>query len=156
MSSTGYNTFVCHSGSISTTASTAKTVLLVATISTQDIMLTGYRVTMDTTTGPVCLVEILRATALGTSSGTPTAYKKNNVDGRAANGLPKSTFSVEPTYGDVVEQFWLTPNQPTWSYDYVFGDFPTIAAGAANGIAIRVTPGASSTPNVRGTICWAE
>lgn len=156
MSASGMNSYQAHSGSVATVASTAKTILAVAAIATQDLALLGYRVSMDTSSGGVALVEIARLTALGTSSGTPSALKGNNVDGRAANGIPKSTFSVEPTYGDLIEQFWLTPNQPTWQYDYVTADYPTLAAGAATGLAIRVTPAASSTPNVRGTLRWGE
>lgn len=156
MSASGMNTYACHSGSVSTVASTAKTILAVAALSTQDLVLVGWRLSMDTTSGGVALIEIARLTALGTSSGTPTAYKSNNVDGRAANGVPKSTWSVEPTYGDFIETFWLTPNQPTDFYDYITADYPTLAAGAANGFAIRVTPAASSTPNVRATLRWGE
>jgi hypothetical protein len=111
---------------------------------------------MDATSGGVALVEVARLTALGTSSGTPTAYKANSVNGRAANGVPKSTWSVEPTYGDILEQFWLTPIAPMLQYDYVTGDYDDVAAGAANGLAIRVTPAASSTPNVRASLRWGE
>lgn len=151
----GYRKYVTHSGAVATTASTLKTIVGVGAITTQPIMLCGYRVSMDVTTpGNVALVEVMRFSTFGTMS-SGTVYKIHTGDD-AANGLPKNTATAEPTRGDILEAFFLTPNAPTFFYEYPYPDWPYLVAGAATMIGISVTPGASSTPNVRASLIWAE
>ena len=149
--------YVAHSGSVALTASTLKTILAVRGTATQEINLVGYKISADRVTADTpMLVEIMRFSALGTSSGTPTAYKYNLFDARAANGVPISTWSVEPTRGDILDQFWLSPNSPTWQEIYPFSMSPNYDASASHAIGISVTPAAASTPNVRVSLLWQE
>lgn len=149
--------YICHSGAVATTASTLKTILAVRGTSTQEIQLGAYKISMDRVTADTpSLVEIVRFSALGTSSGTPTAYKFNSFNDRAANGVPISTWSVEPTRGDILDQYYLSPNSPTWQEWYPFSCLPNYDASATHAIGISVTPASGSTPNVRVSLIWQE
>lgn len=149
--------FVAHSGSVATTASTLKTILAVRGTATQEINLQAYKISADRVTADTpMLVEVMRFSALGTSSGTPTAYRWNIVTQRVANGVPLSTWSVEPTRGDILDQYFLSPNSPTWQEWMPYGAMPDYDASATHAIGISVTPAAGSTPNVRVSLLWQE
>lgn len=149
--------FICHSGAVATTASTLKSIVAVRGTSTQEITLQAYKISMDRVTADTpCLVEVMRFSALGTSSGTPTAVKFGSFNDRAANGVPLGTWSVEPTRGDVLDQYYLSPNSPTWQEWMPFAAQPNYDASATHAIGISVTPASGSTPNVRVSLVWAE
>lgn len=149
--------YVAHSGAVVTVASTLKTIIAVRGTASQEITLAGYKISMDRITADTpTLVEVMRFSALGTSSGTPTAYKFASFNDRAANCVPISTWSVEPTRGDILDQYYLTPNSVTWEEWFPYGSQPNYDSSATHAIGITVTPSAGSTPNVRCSLIWAE
>lgn len=150
------NVYVAHSGSVATVASTLKTILGVNATSTTDFDVMKFKVSADPFSAQIpMLVELVRMSAQGTSSAG-TAVRWPNPNNRAANAAPRITYTVEPTRGDILEQFWLTPASPTYEIEYAYGIYPEIAAGAATAVGVSVTPGAGSTPNVRVSLWWIE
>ena len=111
--------YVVQTGSVALVAATAKTVLGLATPSTQDAQLIKVRFSFDgsISTGANVKVELLTWTADGTGTSiTPFLYGENQQ--KAALSTAKGAYSAEPTSITVRDVFWLPPNVAPYSeYD---------------------------------------
>jgi hypothetical protein len=111
--------YVVSTGSVALVAATAKTVIGLATLSTQDAQVVKIRFSFDgsVATGNNVKVELLTWTADGTGTSiTPFLYGENQ--NKAALTTAKGNYSAEPTSITVRDMFWLPPNiAPYAEYD---------------------------------------
>lgn len=142
MAKAGYQ---IRSGSVTLTASTAKTSLMLITPAQFGIDLKKFRVSFDgiTPLDPSILVEMVTSTnasnstpGTGNTSVTPTQmYGRSITTGFTAFAASTS----EPTVLTVVEDWTQSPYQTDIWYDYPLGDTPDFAV--STGLGIRLTPG---------------
>lgn len=145
-------------GAVSLAANTAKTILGVKTTSAAGLMLVGFRIGFDGTSGTPVLVELTHSTwatnvTLTTNyTGTTPRQRFGRVMSAGANLTSGKNWSSEPTVQTVIDEFLLTPNGGLVVYDFPLGTEPD--ADLNNGFMLRCT--APAIVNVRGGLLVAR
>lgn len=142
-------------GGAVTVTTTAKTVLGVKSHANSGLLLLGFRLGFDGTSGAPIFVELgtcsWGANAPGTASSTVTPVQRSGRSITAGFTAAKN-WTTEPTTITVVNDFFLTPNGGLFVYDYPLGT--ELDAGLnTDGFVIRCTvPSAGSNVNLRGSM----
>lgn len=98
-------------------------------------------------------VDLLRQTTAGTNSGAAEVPLDADEGTPGVTGF--TSFTVEPTAGAVLEQYWIHPQGGMLIREYPPGREPTIAKSASDYLGLRVvTPGAAV--NVLAWMQWEE
>ena len=133
-------------------ASTVQTVLQVVASASKSIEVVRWGVSfngVDAADAPV-RVELLRLTGAGTSSAfTPL---KLDPASDAALATARTAHTAEPTYGDVLEPFQVTPYGGLLVMQYAGDERPKVTA--SNRIGIRCL--AAAAVNVTAFMVFAE
>lgn len=142
----------------------APTVLVASTVRTQVMVIAGAAKRLkvkewgisfndtDASHAPI-LVELYRATTAGTNAAAVVAVNDPGEDAMVATGF--QTFSgTEPTGTEAFFTGYVTPAGGLFVMQYPLGDEPKLAVSTR--VAIRVTPGASTTCNAVGYIKFEE
>ena len=148
------------SPSITLSASTAKTGLMVICPSSFGIDVKKVSVSFDgvTATNPPVLVEFVTSTnATNSTPGTNNTSESANIQqlyGRSiTTGFTAfSNSTSEPTVLTVVRRFLLSPVGGTVLYDWPLGDTPDTAV--SSGFGIRFTPGGTISANARAELIF--
>jgi len=128
---------------VSLSASTTKTVVQVIPASNRPVRIIEIGVSFDSVTSsdaPVA-VDLLRQTTAGTSSSL-TVVKDQENDGNSLQMTALQTFSAEPTAGDILRTWHVTPIGGLFVVQFPLGREPT---ALTNRIAIRCNAPASET-----------
>lgn len=133
-------------------AATPKTVLAWQAPAEHGLLWKGYDLGLTgvVATEPAVLVELCRCTFA--TAGTATGATEVQECGRSV-AVPGNAFygySAEPTVITPFRQYTLTPVGGTILWDWPEGLEPDCDAG--QGFAIRITPGATITAALRGTL----
>lgn len=142
-------------GAVALTAATAKTVLGVKAHANSGLLLVGFRLGFDGTSGVPVLVELGYCTWATNSPGTSsTSTTPRQRFGRVltAGFTSGKTWTTEPTAITVIDELLLTPNGGLLIYDAPLGTEPDSAL--AEGFVIRCT--APAAVNVRGALLVAR
>lgn len=137
--------YVSYSGSVTLTASTAKTGLMVITPAQFGLDLKKIRIGFDgiTPLDPAVLVELVTSTnATNSTPGTGnTSVTPTQIYGRSiTTGFTSFAASTsEPTVLTVVEGWPLSPYMTSLWYDIPLGD--TYDFPVSSGVGVRFTPG---------------
>lgn len=145
---------------VSLSASTAKSVLGVASPAQFGVDLLGFSLgfTSVTSTDQPVLVEVCTSTfatnGIGTNSTSGTVRQQAGQP-ITAGFTTGYNWTSEPTVLVAFETFTLTPNGGTFIYDWPYGESPDNAV--STGFVIRCTPGASATAlTARATLRFAR
>lgn len=142
MTKAGYE---AYSGSVTLTASTAKTCLMLITPAQFGLDLKKFRVSFDgiTPLDPSVLIELVTSTnATNSTPGTNnTSVTPSQAYGRSiTTGFTAFAASTtEPTVLSVFEGWTQSPYMSNIWYDWPLGDTPDFAVSV--GIGFRLTPG---------------
>lgn len=153
MAKAGY--IIATGGSVSLTASTAKTILGAKSHANFGLDLTEFTLAFDgTTTGnaPV-VVEVCYATFASNSPGTnSTSVTPAQIYGRVltAGFTAAKTWTTEPTVLTPIKEFQITPYGGVFEWAYPLGMSPDTAL--AEGIVIRCN--APNNVGVRATMTF--
>lgn len=137
---------------VTLTAATAKTVLAWQAPAEHGLLWRGYDLGLTgvIATEPAVLVELCMCTFA--TAGTGTGATETQECGRTV-AVPGSAFygySAEPTVLVPFRQYTLTPVGGTILWDWSEGLEPD--CDASKGFAIRITPGATITATLRGSL----
>jgi hypothetical protein len=146
--------YTLNSGAVSLSASTAKTVLQLATPSTTRAKVVGFSVSFNsvTTSDAPAVVDLLRQTTAGTG-GTSATLAALDPDAPASlsTGL-YDISSAEPTGGNVLWTGYVTPVGGLFVFNFADGEEPVL--DVSNRIGIRInSPAAVSAI---ATLTYAE
>ncbi len=134
-------------------AATTKTVIQITSV-TRPVKVTEWSISFDGATPadePV-LVEVLRQTTAGTGGTSVTPRKRVDYVSTATT-TAKTGPSAEPTAGDVLETYYLTPNGGLLVIQYPEGG--EIVVPASGRLAIRATA-PSNAVNAAAWVGWEE
>lgn len=123
-------------------SSTAETILQLVGPSTSRLRIVEFGISFDGTTAanaPVD-VQLLRQTTAGTASTTAQVPVKMDPADPAPAATFNYTYTAEPTAGDVLGSWQLTPNGGLFVMQYPLGREPVMAASGR--VGLKVTPGA--------------
>lgn len=133
-------------------AATAETLIQVLAPSSNRLKIREWSVSFDGVTSSAVPVDVdlLRQTTAGTASAsTPVKY---DPDSPAAAATASVGFTAEPTAGDVLGSWQITPNGGLLVMQYPEGAEPIVEKSGR--IAIRALAGAAV--NVTAAIAWSE
>lgn len=128
----GLDCFV-SSGSQSLSANTDKTVLQLLAAANHRIKIKGYSLTIGGIIVKDIQLRVLLQTTAGTPGSTPTITKTTGAD-ETVQTVAKSTFSAEPSEGNVLQHKFLQS-----SYEKIFplGGELIIAGGSYVAISVK-------------------
>lgn len=128
---------------VTLTASSTKTQLAYQAGADHSALLKKVGISFDgvTATDPVLRVDLLRQT----TAGTATTGSLVPIDGNAEAGIGvvKHSHSAEPTAGDILDSWYITPAGGLWVYQWPLGD--EIILPPSSYIALRVISGSLTT-----------
>lgn len=146
--------YTLNSGAVSLSASTAKTVLQIATPSSTRAKIVGFSISFNsvTTTDAPAVVDLLRQTTAGTGGSSATlAPLDPDAPASQSTGL-YDISSAEPSAGSVLWSGYVTPVGGLFVYNFADGEEPVL--DVSNRIGIRVnSPAAVSAI---ATLTYAE
>lgn len=133
-------------------AATEQTILQIRAV-TRSALITEWSVSFDGVTlgDTPCLVRLARSTTAAT--GTTGAANKRVSHAAAATTTVKHTVTVEPTLGDVLETFYVTPNGGLLVMQYPQDGQILVQAGEYLSLIVESVDGGM---NVAGWIGWTE
>jgi hypothetical protein len=145
MAKAGYSVSTVTSGTITLTATTARSVLGVLAPAQFGVDLRGFEISFNgtTTTDAPVLIEICYSTfATNSTPGTANTNETANIAqlyGRTiTTGFSAmSAWTSEPTVLTPVKVLMLTPNGGTYDYDWPLGE--TYDSAVSQGFVIRCT-----------------
>lgn len=131
---------------VALTAATTKTLLQVVAGSTKRLKLVEFGVSFDGVTASAVPVDVdlLRQTSAGTASAA-TVVKLDEAE-PAAIFTAQATVTAEPTAGDVLASWQVTPNGGVLVVQYAEGREPVVAASGR--LAIRALAAAGVNVSV--------
>lgn len=122
-------------------AATAETLVQVAAPSTRRLQVIKYGISFDGITADAVPVdvELLRQTTAGTASAfTPRKYEEADP---AALSSALSSFTAEPTAGDILDPHQITPLGGMVDFEWAFEN--RIVVAASGRIGVRATAAAA-------------
>jgi hypothetical protein len=96
--------------------------------------------------------QLLRHTTAGTS--TAGTNLENEEVREAFTGSSGYNYTVEPTAGDVLRRWYITPAGATWAFQFMPGDEPVV--GTSGRISVRAITQTGVTCNVLVTLSIEE
>lgn len=146
--------FIARSPAVAITGGTTRTLLQVLA-STQPLRIKEIGVSFDGTDAadkPV-QVDLLRQTTAGTSTGG-TMVENQEIGQAALASFGHSMTSTEPTAGDILRSWYITPAGGLWVMQFPLGDEPVV--GATGRLGIRCVPDATASQNAIAYIVFDE
>ena len=150
MATNALRTYVARSGTSATNtagvalaAATAKSVVGVLGAATDSLALIRIKVSFAsaTATDAPAIVEVGTITALGTTTAfTPVQWSGTTVASSASAGY---NATVEPTYGRIIDSFYVPVFNGSYGEWVPLGFEPQVAA--SQGFALRITSPAAAT-----------
>jgi hypothetical protein len=142
---------------VSVTGGTPLTIIQLVAPANQRLKILGFDISFDGTNSAntPALVQILRQTTAGTATNTSVAPKKINDPsgtGETLQANSQNTFTVEPTAGDVLQQFNVPVFGGLFAYSYPPGQEEIVMGGTR--LAWKVS--APQTVNVSITVRYEE
>jgi hypothetical protein len=107
---------------------------------------------VDATKTPVHC-RIVRQTTTGTASALTLI--KENEGSEAALATATSIFTAEPTNGDILRSWYVSPAGGLWVIQFPLGREPVVAA-ATGRIAVQIVTGAGVTANTSVYLTFEE
>lgn len=103
-------TYVARDTAVSLVAATAKTIVQIvpATNTPCRVVEIGVSFNSVTSTDVPVLVQLLRQTTAGTSSALTMAAEQESI-GKSVVATALKTFTVEPTSGNILRDWYVTP-----------------------------------------------
>lgn len=145
--------FTIDSGSVTLTASTAKTIAQAVAASNVRALIRMIDVSSDgiTPTDPGILIDILTQTTAGTMTSL-TPQKTCSSDSESLNTTAQKNATAEPTAGNVLRSFFY--NEQTW-VPIIFDPPLPVVGGTRMGV--RATPGTlTATTHIAVTLTCEE
>lgn len=99
-------------------------------------------------------VDLIRQTDAGTSSNSGLTPFEQTEIGPTSLTTYKYNYSSEPSSGDIIRSWYVTPAGGLFVMQFPLGDEPVV--GPAGRIAIRCITGSGTTPNVSAYIVFDE
>jgi len=144
--------YVVHSRAQALAAATVETLVQVTAPATRRLELVRWGVSFDgvTASNTPVLVDLLRQTTAGTAAAF-TPLKLDEAD-PASLASAQNAFTVEPTAGDILESYYLTPAGGLFVMQYDPSERPVVAASGRLGIRANAT----AIVNATVWLVWAE
>lgn len=145
-------TFTARDAAISLTAATAKTLVQVVPASNIPVRVVELGISFNGTTStdvPVT-VDLLRQSTAGTSSAL-TIVADDESSSKVAQATALKTFTAEPTAGNILRTWYVTPVGGLWVIQFPLG---REIGALTNRIALRAT--APSAETVSAYLTFAE
>ena len=142
--------YVANADAVALAATTAKTVLQIATPATIRARICALTVGFDgvTAANPAVLVELLRQTTAGTMTGVTPAALESGAP--ASLVTAQKTATAEPTASTVIQTWRLTPIGGLLVIPFYGDEQPTL--GVSSWMGIRCT--ASAIVNVNASLTF--
>jgi len=144
--------YTARDSAVALSASTTKTIVQVVASSSKPVRIVEIGVSFDGTSGsatPVA-VDLLRQTTAGTSSSLTFVYENPQTETAIATAL--KTFTAEPTAGDILRSWYVTPAGGLFVMQFPLGREPVV--GVSGRIGIRCN--APATVNTTAYITFEE
>ena len=148
--------YTCQIKDEALASAATETLLQVAAAATKRFRVVEFGVSFDGVSAgdaPVD-VDLLRQTTAGTASTTGVAPVEWDEAGEAALASFSHDFTVEPTAGDVLGSWQVTPNGGLLVLQYPLGREPVV--GLSGRIALRATTATDVTPNASAYLVIEE
>ncbi len=145
--------FIARTSAVTLTASTTLSLVQVVA-STKPLRIKEIGISFngtDSTKEPIQL-DILRQTSAGTSSSLTLV--ENQEIGETALATALQTFSAEPSAGDILRSWYISPAGTTWAFQWPMGD--EIIVGPSGRLGIRAITASGVTPKVLPYIVFDE
>lgn len=146
--------FIARTPAVAITGGTTRTLLQVIA-STQPLRIKEIGVSFDGTDAsdkPV-EVDLLRQTTAGTNT-SGTLVENQEIGQSALASFNHSMTSTEPTPGDILRSWYITPAGGLWVMQFPLGDEPVV--GPSGRLGIRCVPDASASQNALAYIVFDE
>lgn len=146
--------YVVHSRNENLAAATAETLLAVTATGRIRVVAWGVSLAGVTASEVPGDVELFRPTSAGTGSAfTPVLLDPADA---AATSTAKNTFTVEPSYGDIIHPIQLTPNGGLFEVEYAPDRRPVVANAGIIGIKATFAAAQSSGGGASAWLIFEE
>jgi len=148
--------YLAHLRQQALTAATAKTLIQLVTPATcrARVVEVGVSFRGVTATDPPVTIDLLRQTTAGTMTAfTPVLW---DPAATAADCTAQNNATVEPTAGDILSSWEVTPVGGLFVVQYPLDDEPVV--GASGRVGLRATPGSAiaADATVSAYVRWRE
>lgn len=144
--------YTARDSAVALSAGANKTLVQILAGSAKPLRIVEVGVSFDGVTGtavPVT-VDLMRQTTSGTASALTIVQENPQTEAPAATA--RNAFSAEPTAGDILRTWYVTPAGGLWVMQFPLGREPVV--GVSGRIALRVN--APATVNAAGYLTFDE